>query len=209
MTATTDQVIDEYLEQLERSLRGIPPQRRREIVAEVEEHLRAALTEIGPSPGEAEVRNALERLGDPDDIAAEARERFGGTSGRPSWTDPLAIVLLLVGGFLWLVGWIAGVTLLWLSDVWSVRDKVLGTLLVPGGLALPALLFLLGDVRSSVCVTEPQPDGIGMVTTTSCAAGAGGINVLAVVLLALLLIAPIGMAVYLGRKLRRARIAAV
>jgi hypothetical protein len=127
---------------------------------------------------------------------------LGITSGRPSWTDPLAIVLLLVGGFLWLVGWIAGVVLLWLSDVWSIRDKIIGTLLVPGGLVVPAWLFLVGGVRSTVCFTDRRADG---VVVTSCNADGGGVDVLAMVFLAFLVIAPIATAVYLGRKLRRAR----
>jgi uncharacterized membrane protein len=204
MTATTDRAVDEYLRRLERSLRDLSRQRRREIVAEIEEHLADTLAEMGPAAGEAAVRNALDRVGDPDDIAAEARERFGIRSGRPSWTDPLAIVLLLIGGFLWLVGWIAGIVLLWLSDVWSVRDKIIGTLLVPGGLLAPTWLLLLGGgVRSAACFTDRRADG---VVVTSCDAGGGGIDVLAVVLLAFLVMAPIATAVYLGRKLRRARL---
>lgn len=173
------------------------------IVGEIEEHLADTLAEMGPGAGEAAVRNALDRVGDPNDIAAEARERFGIESGRPSWTDPLAIVLLLIGGFLFLVGWIAGVVLLWLSDVWSTRDKIIGTLLVPGGLVAPAWLGLVGGVRSTVCFTERRADG---VTVTSCNAGGGGVDILALVLLAFLVMAPIATAVYLGRKLRRARL---
>lgn len=203
MTATSDRAVAEYLRRLERSLGDVPRQRRREIVADIREHLSDALAEIGPGPGEAAVRNVLDRVGDPEDIVAEARERLGITSGRPSWTDPLAIVLLLVGGFLWLVGWIAGVVLLWLSDVWSVRDKIIGTLLVPGGLVVPAWLLLVGGMRSTVCFTDRRADG---AVVTSCNADGGGVDVLAVVLLAFLVIIPIATAVYLGRKLRRARL---
>jgi uncharacterized membrane protein len=203
MTTTSDRAVDDYLRRLERSLRDLPPQRRREIVAEIDEHLADTLAEMGPGAGEAAIRNALERVGDPEDIAAEARERFGIKSGRPSWTDPIAIVLLLIGGFLWLVGWIVGVVLLWLSDVWSTRDKIIGTLVVPGGLAAAAWLGLVGGVRSTVCVTQRQSDG---VSVTSCNSGGGGVDILAVILLGFLIVAPIAVAAYLGRKLRRARL---
>ncbi|HZQ81620.1 MAG TPA: hypothetical protein VFB25_06560 [Gaiellaceae bacterium] len=57
--------------------------------------------------------------------------------------ETATILLLLVGGFILGVGWLAGVVMLWLSDVWSVRDKVLGTLVLPGGLVLP-LYFAIG-----------------------------------------------------------------
>lgn len=62
--------------------------------------------------------------------------------------ETIAITLLLVGGFLAGVGWLVGVVLLWLSDVWSLRDKLLGTLVVPGGLAVALYLALMIDVSS-------------------------------------------------------------
>jgi hypothetical protein len=58
----------------------------------------------------------------------------------PAAVETAAIALLLVGGFLWGVGWLAGAVLLCLSDAWSLRDKLVGTLVVPGGLALPFLV---------------------------------------------------------------------
>jgi hypothetical protein len=62
--------------------------------------------------------------------------------GTRGWQETVAIVLLLAGGFLWGVGWLVGVVLLWLSDVWTVREKLLGTLVVPGGLALPGAVLV-------------------------------------------------------------------
>jgi hypothetical protein len=58
------------------------------------------------------------------------------------WMEVVAIVLLLIGGFLAGIGWIVGVILLWLSPRWRVSDKLLGTLVWPGGLA--AVLLVLG-----------------------------------------------------------------
>ena len=44
-----------------------------------------------------------------------------------------AVILLLVGGFFFLVGWIVGCVLLWASPRWRWTDKLLATLVWPGG----------------------------------------------------------------------------
>ena len=41
---------------------------------------------------------------------------------------------LLLGGLLFGVGWLVGVNRLWRSPVWSRSEKLLGTLVLPGGL---------------------------------------------------------------------------
>lgn len=66
-------IVGDYLRELERSLNDFPPSRRNEIVSEIEDHISGLLAELGGKPTEAEVRNLLERVGDPDEIAAEAR----------------------------------------------------------------------------------------------------------------------------------------
>ena len=54
--------------------------------------------------------------------------------------EPLAVVLLVeVGAFLFVVGWLTGVLLLWTSRQWRTRDKIVGTFLVPGGFAPAAV----------------------------------------------------------------------
>jgi hypothetical protein len=106
MNGTRQREVGEYLRRLQRSMGDLPAQRRDEILAEIEEHIASGLAEF-PSPTEADVRNVLERVGDPDDIAAEARERFGIKPAERSWTDPAAIILLLIGGFT-IIGWFVG-----------------------------------------------------------------------------------------------------
>ena len=49
-------------------------------------------------------------------------------------TEWSIITLLAIGAFFVGIGWIVGVVLLWRSRVWSVPDKLIGTLLWPGGL---------------------------------------------------------------------------
>ena len=60
---------------------------------------------------------------------------------RRGWVETVAIVLLLVGGFVGGFGWLIGVVVFWLSEPWTTFDKLLGTLVVPGGLALAPFVF--------------------------------------------------------------------
>jgi hypothetical protein len=95
--------------------------------------------------------------------------------------ETAALVLLLFGGFVFGVGWIIGLVLLWSSAVWTPWEKLLGTLVVPGGLAGSFFLFSLWAV-----------------TTTS-----GGSNVLPLVMIGLLVAAPLITTAYLALELRR------
>jgi uncharacterized membrane protein len=97
MTTTADTLVDRYLKDLDAELRDVPVSQRREILDEVGEHIAAART-TPDADTEAGVRTVLGRLGDPADIAAEARERFGvqAEPARPAtpWLEMIALVLL-------------------------------------------------------------------------------------------------------------------
>jgi uncharacterized membrane protein len=190
MTRTT---VDAYLRELDHELRDLPPARRRELVEEIREHIDGALEETGAG-NEVDVRNVLERLGDPADIAAEARERFGVRPVKPGVREVLALILLPIGGFLWLVGWVVGAVLLGTSSIWTGREKVIGLLVVPGGL-LPAFLFLTLPAR--ICSVE-EFDG-RVVETCS-----GGMPVaFAWAILAVLVIGPIWTVYFLATRMNR------
>lgn len=78
-----------------------------------------------------------------------ARLFFGSASSLGPLTPVLAVA-----------GWGAGVALLWLSTAWTTRQKLLGTLVFPGGLALPVALSLL-TTSTTTCVevlSGPPPD---------------------------------------------------
>jgi Protein of unknown function (DUF1700) len=79
---TRHREVGEYLRRLQRLMSDVPDERRDEILYEIEEHINERLSTL-PHAGGAEVRNVLERLGDPEDIAADARERFGVTTPGP------------------------------------------------------------------------------------------------------------------------------
>ena len=201
MNGTRHREVGEYLRRLQRSMADLPAERREEILAEIEEHIAEDLAE-DPAATDADVRNVLERVGDPDDIAAEARERFGITPPRRSWTDPAAIILLLIGGFT-VIGWFVGVVLLWISDAWNTRDKIIGTLVVPGGLA-GALGIVLAASSVPCEVSGPVGDPVG-----SCVSDQSLFGAVELTLGALVLIAPIVTAIYLARRLRQARLASL
>ena len=99
MTTEADALILRYLQgRLEAELRDLPANRRQELLDEVGEHIAAARAALDPET-EAGVRTMLERLGDPADIAAEARERFGvqRPPARPA-TPWLEVIAALAAG---------------------------------------------------------------------------------------------------------------
>jgi uncharacterized membrane protein len=167
ITSKGDALVYQYLTDLEADLRGLPANRRRELLDEVGQHVTAARAALDPET-EAGIRTVLERLGDPADIAAEAHERFGvqAEPARPAipWLELLALSMLVLVPFIILLGmsplvpflsWLAGLALLWRSHIWTGRDKRIGTLLATlaalgvGALNLVALaspLLLLGSL---------------------------------------------------------------
>ncbi|MFA5787272.1 MAG: hypothetical protein WDA71_09900 [Actinomycetota bacterium] len=220
-TDATDREVDRYLSNLNRSLSDLPHGKRQEIIEDITEHIRLALEELGES-SVAQVREVLDRVGDPDAIAAEARSRLGIPQVRPTALEPIAIALLLFGGFLMGVGWLAGVVLLWMSPVWSRRHKLLGSLLVPGGLASALFVFAIpgqvsycstisgpATVQASGSPVSPPPFATppSLNAVTQCASsGPGTLTKLA--LLALIVLIVVGStvsAVILGRRVGQAR----
>lgn len=128
----------DYLHRLERAARRLPRRDRRELVADFGSHL-SETTYAGMS--DAEALTVLDRLGEPEEIVEAEQPDAVVDDGRgiQEWA---AIILLLLGGFIFGVGWIVGLILLWSSRAWTTGQKLIGTLVVPGGLA--AALFGLG-----------------------------------------------------------------
>ena len=75
MSTTPDKLVERYLKHLEVELDDVPRDRRREIVDEIAGHIAEARAALEHET-EADVRNILEGLGDPAEIAADARDRF-------------------------------------------------------------------------------------------------------------------------------------
>jgi hypothetical protein len=196
----TRQTVETYLDRLDKELSDLPSARRRELIEEIRGHIDEALAQT-QDPQEADVRNVLERVGDPADIAEEARERFGVGRAIPTWREWTAVFLLPFGGLLVLVlgilgtiGWILGAIFLLSSRIWSLRDKVLGLLLFPGGLLLPLILLLRAGERCVSSSTNGQ-------TVESCS-GYSLTPALGIPLLIILVVTPLIVAAHLASKLR-------
>jgi uncharacterized membrane protein len=154
-----DKLVAGYLGRLRAAASRLPADRRDDLVGEIAAHIAEARA-AGPAEASeypAHVRNVLERLGDPEDIVRAADQPAGpfdsyataaaapsGQAGHGAGLGALeisAIVLLLLGGFLAGIGWLAGVVLLWMSPRWRTGDKVLGTAVWPGGLLVPGVIL--------------------------------------------------------------------
>ena len=197
MNATTlHPLARDYLKRLKKVSTRLPRAPRKELTLEIEAHLSEALP---AGAGEAEALNVVERLGEPDQIVAEAEmELEEGLKARAGVRETLAVSLLLFGGFLFVVGWFVGLHLLWSSRFWTLRDKLIGTLLVPGGL-LPALLLVAtggqtctgGTGHPTVCTPYISPTMRALMI-------AGWVA---------LVVLPLGSAVFLSRRSGKARVA--
>lgn len=193
-TDTLHPLAAEYLQRLRRAGRGLPPGRLRELLAEIEGHLSEA---IDPSASDAQALTVLDKLGEPEAIIAAEMppDELPVRRGPKEWA---AIILLLVGGFILGVGWIAGLVLLWSSRAWTTRDKWIGTLIIPGGLATSVLigLILLGAPTKTLCRTIV---GVEQHCTTAPATSIAP-PILGIVVVAVLVLAPIATSVYLARR---------
>lgn len=128
MTARhADQVISGYLARLEQALADLPSARRAELLDDVRTHLAEARRGLTDET-DADILNILDKLGEPFDIAAAARDRLGSRPAPPAM--PLGLLEIAAIVALVLV-WPAGIALVWLSSAWSQRDKLVATVLIP------------------------------------------------------------------------------
>jgi hypothetical protein len=191
-TDTLHPLATEYVKRLRRAARRLPPERRAELVAEIESHLAEALD---ARAGEPEARNVIERLGAPETIVAAEQPVSAEPAGARGTKELVAVLLLLLGGFIGGLGWLVGVVLLWSSSAWTTREKWVGTLVIPGGLATPFLI-------AGMSLASESCNRIGNAPERCTANGSGDVALL--VLLAILVLAPIASAKYLSNRARRA-----
>jgi hypothetical protein len=204
---TIESLVQDYLDRLDAATDDLPRDLRDDLRADV----RAHLDEVTAEPAsEADVRAALDRLGAPEAIAAAGRETLPDATPPPVQTgrgnsralDVAAVLLLLIGGFVLPgLGWVIGVVLLWISSSWTTGEKLLGTLVWPGGFLVPLAVGLVGFTTGSCqTVSEIGPDGAETIISTSCPPGGSLLSILPAVLLALVTLAPIAVAILLLRR---------
>ena len=174
-TMQTDRLVDDYLSRLEEAAAHLQRSRRAELIAEIREHIEAALREEDAA-GEVAVRNVLERLGPPEEIV-EAAEPPPEAAQRSTGKLEVAAMVTLVVPF---IGWLFGIAMVLISKAWSNREKTIGTALALLAVA-PFLALVILDSYSENASTT-----------------------LETFLFVLWVIGGLPSAVYLGLRLRRA-----
>jgi uncharacterized membrane protein len=197
MSATADRLVAHYLKRLNRELRDVPRDSRREIVEEIEEHVAAGRAALGEED-DAAVREVLARLGEPGEIADDARQRLGIDPRGHGVREVFALIGLLAGGFVFVVGWFVGLGLLWSSSAWTTREKLVGSLIVPGGLLSAFLLLGLGATQ---CGGGYRNELTGPVEEYCTVTLSLPEQVLWVGLVAFCLVAPVCTTVFLARRM--------
>jgi len=91
--------------------------------------------------------------------------------------------------------------LLWVSDAWSTKDKLIGTLLFPGGLLIPVALLFLAE-ESGGCGSVVNPQLQPQQGAPSCPP-ADGVGAWEILVMAALVIVPLMAIAYLARRLMR------
>jgi hypothetical protein len=151
MTVTDHPAVAAYLARLDALSGHLPAVRREELRADLVEHLADAVPE---GANDAQVRAVLDRLGPPEEIVSA---ETGPDPVAPALQlgspvhEVLAVAFLTFGSLIPAVGWLVGVVLLWTSGRWTTREKVVGTLLVPGG---PFLLVAVTPELFGLMINE-------------------------------------------------------
>ncbi len=182
--------VTRFLARLDEAAAALPPGRREELVAEIRDHLRDALS-VGAGD-EAALRETLDRLGDPADIVAAEADGAPpaaaaapvtpvwqtGPPGQQPWPAPrvspwggleIAAVLLLTAGTVVVpvVGPLVGLVLAWVSERWTRREKVVATVLtmLPVAVLVAGALAVLVAVPTSSTTTYDQSVPAPVVAT--------------------------------------------
>jgi uncharacterized membrane protein len=194
----------DYLRHLRQAGGELPAGRLDDLCAEIESHLAEA---IPAGASDAEALSVIERLGPPEEIV-EAEQPAAPTAAAPpdrdprTWREWAAIILLPLGGFVFGIGWLAGVVLLWSSRAWTTRDKIIATLIVPGGIAAILPVLLLVGTKSR-CMSFGRRNGAIFAPGSQHCVTVGGPSALhvlaAIVLIALVVVGPILVAIHLAR----------
>ncbi len=126
-----DALLADYLIRVRRAARRLPRGRREWVIGRAGDRIAIALdADQADAP---DVSAILTRLGEPQELVQSLDGHVPGDEAR--WADYLAVLLLVIGGIAFLPVWVGGAVLLWASPRWRLRERVIGTLLWPGGLA--------------------------------------------------------------------------
>jgi hypothetical protein len=166
MTVHTDPLAQDYLSRLDAAASALPPDRRRELVSEIRDHLDEELRQARPGD-EVAVRNALERLGPPEEIAAAATDPAPPshlTAPVPE-TNGSAIASVLLG-----VLWFAGIgSVLALVFGYRARRQIKDSAGGQKGSGLATAGIILGWIGTAIVLAA-----IAIIVAAGVAAMVGG-----------------------------------
>ncbi len=204
MTAPhADQLIDGYLARLSTAAADLPKSPRAELIDDMRAHIAEARARETEPESDASILNILDRLGEPSVVVSDARERLGLREPQlPSALRPgaLEIAAVILVPFFWPIG----VLLLWISPAWNWRDKLIGTLLPPGGYIGVGLLGAIASHGTSSSCSSVT-DAAGKVISSSCQGPSVLQGIEAAVLTFVILFLPLVTAGYLALRLRWGR----
>jgi hypothetical protein len=154
-----DHALGEYLARLRRAAWYLPRDRREQVLSEIADRIADALEPAQPAPAapvspatqppsestqplssSTDVAGVLAKLGEPKTLIQAVDGHVPGTEA--GWLEYIAVILVLLAGLLFSLGWTIGVILLWTSARWRWPDKLLATLVWPGGLLVARLLTI-------------------------------------------------------------------
>lgn len=202
-----------YLATIEARLAQLPSEQSEEIMFGVREHIAEAIERGGQSTAEI-----LAGLGSPDDIAAGMADAGAQAPGPvqqlPSYqfqqlpqpaprhqASTLWVVatciLLPFGAFMAGVGWLFGVAGLWMGTRWKTWEKIVGTVVLPGGLFGSMFLLSTGVWQSSGSTSSVSVSPMDGSTTPMDAGTNPLIPAFPTVAAIIVILLPIAVAVYL------------
>lgn len=127
-----EKILSSYLKEIENKLEELSYAVRKEFMAEIRSHL-LEKWESGDGQTEESLLQVIAEFGDPQEIAEDYLAKFAGET-KPKGPYPPTWLVVALTAFIWPVG----IILAWLSPAWSLRDKIVATL-IP---ALGSILFL-------------------------------------------------------------------
>jgi hypothetical protein len=149
MNVHTDPLVDDYLRRLDAAASTLPTDQRDELVSEIRDHLQEALSQTPPGD-QAAVRNALERLGSPEEIVAAAADPAPGQpAGVGSQVNGLAIASVAVA-VLWFAGFGAVLALVF---GYRARRQIKDSAGTQTGSGLATAGIILGWIGIAIVVT--------------------------------------------------------
>ena len=169
MNVHADPQVDDYLRRLDAAASALPAHRREELISEIRDHLQEALRQT-PASDETAVRNALERLGPPEEIAAAAADSVPSDHLVAPFreTNGSAIVAVVLG-----VLWFAGIgSVLALVFGYRARREIKSSGGSQKGSGLATAGIILGWIGIAVLVAGAAAGLAVMVVAAGSSGGA-------------------------------------